>query len=66
MALALGAIQAGTQFFLGKNDQSIDNWTFKLHYQVSVTLLVASSVLVTASQLFGNPIECDLVRKTAL
>jgi hypothetical protein len=33
MALALGAIQAATQVFLGTSDHTIDNWTFKLFYQ---------------------------------
>ena len=33
MAFTLGAVQAATQFFLGQNEQSIDNWTFKLFYR---------------------------------
>ncbi|TRY77741.1 hypothetical protein TCAL_08525 [Tigriopus californicus] len=60
MAYTLGAIQAATQFFLGKNELSIDNWTFKLFYQVTASMLVGSSVLVTFNQFFGDPISCDL------
>eukprot|EP00095_Tigriopus_kingsejongensis_P002119 snap_masked-scaffold447_size167621-processed-gene-0.10 protein:Tk02119 transcript:snap_masked-scaffold447_size167621-processed-gene-0.10-mRNA-1 annotation:"innexin inx2-like" len=60
MAYTLSAIQAATQFFLAKNELSIDNWTFKLYYQVTASILVTSSVLVTFNQFFGNPIECDL------
>ena len=33
MAATLGAIQAATSLVLGKNELSIDNWTFKLFYQ---------------------------------
>ena len=33
MAATLAAIQAGTAFFLGDKEHSIDNWTFKLFYQ---------------------------------
>jgi hypothetical protein len=33
MAATLAAIHAATEFVVGTNDMSIDNWTFKLFYQ---------------------------------
>ncbi|GFV74857.1 innexin inx2 [Trichonephila clavipes] len=36
----------------------IDNNVFKLHYKVTVILLLACSILVTSRQYFGDPIEC--------
>lgn len=35
-----------------------DNAVFRLHYKFSVTLLVAFSIMVTARQYFGDPIDC--------
>ncbi|XP_013773579.1 innexin inx2-like [Limulus polyphemus] len=36
----------------------IDNNVFRLHYKVTVLMLAALSLLVTSSQLFGDPIDC--------
>jgi len=36
----------------------IDNHVFRLHYKASVVILIASSILVTARQYFGDPIDC--------
>ena len=44
---------------------SIDNFTFKLFYKWSVSLLIASSVTVFSGQFFGDPIHCDIVRPAA-
>lgn len=60
MAATLGAIQAATSLVLGKNELSIDNWTFKLFYQWSTTMLVGFSILISCNQYFGDPIQCDL------
>lgn len=60
MAATLGAVQAATSLLLGNRDLSVDNWTFKLYYQWSVTLLTGFSVLISCNQLFGDPISCDL------
>ncbi|XP_018574110.1 innexin inx2-like [Anoplophora glabripennis] len=38
----------------------IDNNVFKLHYKVTVILLVAFSVLLTTKEYFGDPIDCDV------
>lgn len=36
----------------------IDNNVFRLHYKVTVIMLVAASILVTGRQYFGDPIDC--------
>ncbi|RWS02486.1 innexin inx2-like protein [Dinothrombium tinctorium] len=36
----------------------IDNQVFRLHYKFSVVILIAFSVMVTARQYFGDPIDC--------
>ncbi|KAI1289898.1 Innexin inx2 [Halotydeus destructor] len=36
----------------------IDNHIFRLHYKFSVLILVAFSIMVTARQYFGDPIDC--------
>ncbi|CAG2182063.1 unnamed protein product, partial [Oppiella nova] len=37
---------------------SIDNNVFRLHYKATVVILIASSMLVTTAQYFGEPIRC--------
>lgn len=37
---------------------SIDNAFFRLHYQFTVMILIAFSLLVTSRQYFGKPIDC--------
>lgn len=36
----------------------IDNHVFRLHYKFSVVILIAFSLMVTARQYFGDPIDC--------
>ncbi|RWS23996.1 innexin-like protein [Leptotrombidium deliense] len=36
----------------------IDNQLFRLHYKFTVLILVAFSIMVTARQYFGDPIDC--------
>ena len=36
----------------------IDSTIFRLHYNVSVTFMLAFSVIVTTRQYVGNPIDC--------
>jgi len=61
MATLIGGLNAAVGLFLGdKKSLSIDNWTFKLFYQWSVTLVTGCSILVSSNQLFGDPIQCDL------
>ena len=38
---------------------SIDNWGFKLFYKCTTVYLILASVLTTAKQFFGSPIQCD-------
>jgi len=37
---------------------TIDNWVFRLHYQVTVILFILFSMLFNAMQCFGDPIDC--------
>ena len=62
MAAAIGIAKTATEIFLGVGEISIDNLTFKLFYKWSVTLFIVSSVLVSTSQFFGEPIQCETVR----
>merc|ERR1712212_331922 len=46
------------QKFCKPEKVAIDNLVFRLHYKVTVILLVVFSAMVTAKQYFGDPIEC--------
>lgn len=59
MASLVGIVTKTTKNFLDVNSISVDNWTFKLFYKVSTTLVIFSSVMTTARQFFGSPITCD-------
>ena len=61
MATLLAAASSSVKLLVGQGEPSIDNWTFRLFYQWTTGLLLASSVIVTSNQFFGTPIECDLV-----
>ena len=65
MADTVGLIKGATEAVLGIGEIAIDNFTFKLFYKWSVSLLIASSVTVFSGQFFGDPIHCDIVRPTA-
>ena len=41
------------------DDLTIDNIVFKLHYRVTVAILVGSSLVGVAKQYFGDPINCQ-------
>ena len=36
----------------------IDNNVFRLHYKVTYIMLITASLLVTAKQYIGDPIDC--------
>jgi len=59
MAELLGVVTKATSSFLELNQVSIDNWGFKLFYKFTTSILVFCSVLTTAKQFFGSPIQCD-------
>lgn len=40
------------------NKTCIDNEVFRLHYKVTMIILVAASLLVTGKEYFGDPIDC--------
>ena len=48
------------------NQISIDNWTFKLFYKATTTILLACSLLSGTKQFFGEPINCDVVRRSQI
>ena len=45
---------------LKTDDLTIDNVVFKLHYRVTVALLIGSSLVGVAKQYFGDPINCQV------
>ena len=45
--------------FLKLEKICIDNNIFRLHYKVTVIMLVAFSLIVTSKQYIGDPIQCD-------
>ena len=55
----LGIVGKATKAFFDVRTISIDNWTYKLYYKISVILVVSCSVIVTSRQFFGSPINCD-------
>ena len=61
MATEIEGIKEVTEAILGIGEVSIDNFTFKLFYKWSVSLFISGSVLVQASQFFGDPIACETV-----
>ena len=64
MAELLGAFGKAISSFLELKQVSIDNWCFKLFYKITTSVLILSSVLVTARQFFGEPIQCDAGSRT--
>ena len=61
MATEVGPIKGATQAVLSIGEVSIDNFTFKLFYKWSVSIFIASSAVVSSSQFFGDPINCEVV-----
>ena len=61
MAEILGAATTATKLFLEVNQISIDNWTFKLFYKATTSLLLSCSVIASSKQFFGDPINCEVV-----
>jgi len=51
-------IFGGLRMILKRQEIVVDNVVFRLHYMVTAVLLVACSVINTAKQYIGNPIEC--------
>ena len=57
--MALELLKSAKGIF--KSDElTIDNLVFKLHYRVTVALLVGSSLVGVAKQYFGDPINCQV------
>lgn len=49
---------SGLKGLIKLNKVCIDNHVFRLHYKVTVALLMAFSILVTSRQYIGDPIDC--------
>ena len=54
---------SSVRYLLKPEDISIDNWIFRLHYRVTVLLLLTSSGIGVAKQYFGDPINCQVRMK---
>lgn len=46
------------QAFVKINKIHIDNNVFRMHYKLTVIILLVSFVLITSKQLFGEPVLC--------
>lgn len=52
------SILRGLLSFLKPHPVNVDNFPFRLHYQLTSLFLITASVLVTLKQFFGDPIDC--------
>ena len=48
----------GLKDLIKRTTPTTDNALFRLHYTFTTVLLIACSVIITANQYIGNPIEC--------
>ena len=55
----IGLVSKATRHFFDAGTISVDNWTFKMYYKVTIVVVILSSVMVTSRQFFGHPIYCD-------
>ena len=44
--------------YIGWDKYQIDDFVFRLHSKVTVVILLTFSLIVTASQFIGDPIDC--------
>lgn len=51
---------SSVRYLLKSEDISIDNWIFRLHYRITVLILLTSSAVGVAKQYFGDPINCQV------
>ena len=57
--MALELLRSAKGIF--KTDElTTDNAVFKLHYRVTVAILIGSSLVGVAKQYFGDPINCQV------
>jgi len=49
---------SGLKEYLSRGDCVNESSIFRLHYQFTVVILLGASILLTASEFFGNPIQC--------
>ena len=58
-AMALDLLSSA-KTYLKSDELTIDNVVFKLHYRLTVALLIGSSLIGVAKQYFGDPINCQV------
>jgi hypothetical protein len=56
--MSLQSVLDPVKEFIGWDKYQIDDFVFRLHSKVTVVVLLIFSLLVTASQFFGDPIDC--------
>ena len=52
--------------YLKSDELTIDSVVFKLHYRLTVALLIGSSMIGVAKQYFGDPINCQVSHHVCL
>jgi len=62
MAATVETIKDATDSVLGAGEVSVDNFTFRLFYKLTVSFFVGSSVASMAAQFFGDPLKCEICR----
>jgi len=60
MTTVLECVQEVPDVIQDKGEVCIDNLTFQLSYKWTVSLYLTASVLVQASQFFGDPLACEM------
>ncbi|XP_011864070.1 PREDICTED: innexin inx7 isoform X2 [Vollenhovia emeryi] len=55
---ALSILKDHVNFKVNQNSVAIDNIVFRLHYRITVLMLLVASILVTSRQFFGEHIRC--------
>uniref|UniRef100_A0A0P4W3U5 Innexin n=1 Tax=Scylla olivacea TaxID=85551 RepID=A0A0P4W3U5_SCYOL len=48
----------GLKAYLARGECVNESSIFRLHYQFTVVVLIGASILLTAAEFFGNPIDC--------
>ena len=56
--MSVNGVLAPVADFIGWDKYKIDDFVFRLHSKVTVVILLTFSIIVTASQFIGDPIDC--------
>jgi len=55
----IGLVSKATRHFFDAGTISVDNWTFKMYYKLTIVVVIVMTTMVTSRQFFGHPIYCD-------